>query len=148
MAQGSQKRITKVCGTPKRLMDCLITDDSLQELAELLSSPPAGITVSLADESDIFKWKVTMEGPADSPYAVSDWFPSHSSYLPTGLRSIFQRPSSSSNIWFHYAFFHEQRLRRLGGSEACNICSVVFPIPAEMPSFAIRPTARSSLYHH
>ncbi len=42
-----------------------------QELSELTSSPPAGITVSLADESDLFKWKVTMEGPADSPYAVS-----------------------------------------------------------------------------
>ncbi|ERF76269.1 hypothetical protein EPUS_04346 [Endocarpon pusillum Z07020] len=50
MAQGSQKRITK-------------------ELSELTSSPPAGITVSLADESDLLKWKVTMEGPADSPYA-------------------------------------------------------------------------------
>jgi Ubiquitin-conjugating enzyme len=44
----------------------------LQELTELLGSPPAGITVSLADESDIYKWKVVMEGPADSPYAVCD----------------------------------------------------------------------------
>jgi ubiquitin-protein ligase len=45
---------------------------TLQELGELLTSPPTGITVALADESDIYKWKVTMEGPADSPYAVSD----------------------------------------------------------------------------
>jgi ubiquitin-protein ligase len=43
----------------------------MQELGELLVSPPPGITVSLADESDIYKWKVVMEGPVDSPYAVS-----------------------------------------------------------------------------
>lgn len=35
-----------------------------------MTSPPAGITVSLADESNLFQWKVTMEGPAGSPYAV------------------------------------------------------------------------------
>lgn len=50
MAHGSQKRITK-------------------ELGDLLISPPAGITVSLADESNIYIWKVVMEGPPDSPYA-------------------------------------------------------------------------------
>lgn len=36
-----------------------------------MTSPPAGITVALADESNLFQWKVTMEGPAGSPYAVS-----------------------------------------------------------------------------
>ncbi|KAL2436303.1 Ubiquitin-conjugating enzyme E2 14 [Exophiala dermatitidis] len=46
----SQKRITK-------------------ELAELTSSPPQGITVALADEANLYQWKVTMEGPAGSPYA-------------------------------------------------------------------------------
>ncbi|KAK5447821.1 hypothetical protein LTS15_009320 [Exophiala xenobiotica] len=46
----SQKRITK-------------------ELGELMTSPPAGISVALADESNLFQWKVTMEGPAGSPYA-------------------------------------------------------------------------------
>ncbi|KIW53358.1 hypothetical protein PV05_08938 [Exophiala xenobiotica] len=46
----SQKRITK-------------------ELGELTTSPPAGISVALADESNLFQWKVTMEGPAGSPYA-------------------------------------------------------------------------------
>jgi len=46
---GSQKRIAK-------------------ELSELVQSPPAGISVTLADESDLFKWKVFMKGPEDSPY--------------------------------------------------------------------------------
>ncbi|KIV79359.1 hypothetical protein, variant 2 [Exophiala sideris] len=46
----SQKRITK-------------------ELGDLMTSPPAGITVGLADESNLFQWKVSMEGPAGSPYA-------------------------------------------------------------------------------
>lgn len=49
----------------------IVANDLFQELSELTSSPPAGIKVSLADESDLFKWKVTMEGPANSPYAVS-----------------------------------------------------------------------------
>jgi ubiquitin-protein ligase len=40
-------------------------------LAELTSSPLPGITVALEDESNLLKWKVTMEGPAGSPYAVS-----------------------------------------------------------------------------
>ncbi|GAD96766.1 ubiquitin conjugating enzyme (UbcB), putative [Paecilomyces variotii No. 5] len=46
---GSQKRIAK-------------------ELSELVESPPPGIKVELADESDIYKWKVYMDGPEDSPY--------------------------------------------------------------------------------
>jgi len=40
-----------------------------KELGDLTTSPPAGITVVLADESNLFNWKVTMEGPAGSPYA-------------------------------------------------------------------------------
>ncbi|PKX88537.1 uncharacterized protein P174DRAFT_516467 [Aspergillus novofumigatus IBT 16806] len=46
---GSQKRIAK-------------------ELAELIESPPAGITVELVDESNLYEWKVYMEGPEGSPY--------------------------------------------------------------------------------
>ncbi|KEF60726.1 signal peptidase I [Exophiala aquamarina CBS 119918] len=46
----SQKRITK-------------------ELSELTISPPAGVAVALADESNLYQWKVHMDGPADSPYA-------------------------------------------------------------------------------
>ncbi|KAL1969621.1 hypothetical protein VTN77DRAFT_8174 [Rasamsonia byssochlamydoides] len=46
---GSQKRIAK-------------------ELSELVESPPAGITVELANESDLYAWKVYMKGPEDSPY--------------------------------------------------------------------------------
>ena len=82
MAQGSQKRITKVCGSSRRLAMVIVANDLFQELSELISSPPAGITVSLADESDLFKWKVTMEGPADSPYAVSHFL--------TVLESLFK----------------------------------------------------------
>ncbi|KAL4817973.1 ubiquitin-conjugating enzyme/RWD-like protein [Aspergillus spinulosporus] len=46
---GSQKRIAK-------------------ELAELTESPPAGITVELANESNLYEWKVFMDGPEGSPY--------------------------------------------------------------------------------
>ncbi|PYH93659.1 ubiquitin conjugating enzyme [Aspergillus ellipticus CBS 707.79] len=46
---GSQKRIAK-------------------ELAELVESPPQGIVVRLADESNLYAWNVYMDGPADSPY--------------------------------------------------------------------------------
>jgi len=67
---------------------------TIQELGELLTSPPAGITVALADESDIYKWKVTMEGPADSPYAVSDW----RFILPSTVSLLSKRPSGQSNI--------------------------------------------------
>jgi Ubiquitin-conjugating enzyme len=68
---------------------------TLQELGELLTSPPAGITVVLADESDIFKWKVTMEGPADSPYAVSDW----RFILSSTVSLLSKRPNRQSNIY-------------------------------------------------
>ncbi|EXJ57320.1 ubiquitin-conjugating enzyme E2 D/E [Cladophialophora yegresii CBS 114405] len=40
-----------------------------KELGDLAKSPPAGMTVNLADESNIFEWRVTIEGPAGSPYA-------------------------------------------------------------------------------
>ncbi|CAG8409463.1 unnamed protein product [Penicillium salamii] len=46
---GSVKRITK-------------------ELAELTQSPPEGITVELAEEGDVYNWKIHMEGPEGSPY--------------------------------------------------------------------------------
>jgi len=38
-----------------------------------MTSPPPGIKVALADESNLFQWKVTMDGPTGSPYAVSRW---------------------------------------------------------------------------
>ncbi|KAI9371846.1 ubiquitin-conjugating enzyme/RWD-like protein [Aspergillus egyptiacus] len=38
------------------------------ELAELTESPPEGITVSLANEANLYEWKVLMDGPEGSPY--------------------------------------------------------------------------------
>lgn len=35
-----------------------------------MTSPPAGVTVALADEANLYSWKVTMEGPSGSPYTV------------------------------------------------------------------------------
>ncbi|KAJ5235074.1 uncharacterized protein N7469_004242 [Penicillium citrinum] len=46
---GSQKRIAK-------------------ELHELVESPPEGITVKLADEDNLYEWRVFMDGPEGSPY--------------------------------------------------------------------------------
>ncbi|EEH20074.2 hypothetical protein PABG_02333 [Paracoccidioides brasiliensis Pb03] len=46
---GSQKRIAR-------------------ELNELMESPPAGISVNLANDSDLYNWKVSMQGPEASPY--------------------------------------------------------------------------------
>ncbi|GAB1193294.1 hypothetical protein APSETT444_002497 [Aspergillus pseudonomiae] len=43
-----------------------------KELAELTASPPEGITVELANESDIYQWKVYMDGPEGSPYHRSE----------------------------------------------------------------------------
>ncbi|OQD76099.1 hypothetical protein PENDEC_c005G03852 [Penicillium decumbens] len=51
---GSQKRIAK-------------------ELAELVESPPEGISVELVDESNLYEWKVHMEGPEGSPYQGGDF---------------------------------------------------------------------------
>ncbi|PLN74861.1 ubiquitin-protein ligase [Aspergillus taichungensis] len=39
-----------------------------KELAELVESPPEGIKVELADESDLYLWNVYMEGPEGSPF--------------------------------------------------------------------------------
>lgn len=35
-----------------------------------MESPPEGITIELADESNLYEWKVYMEGPEGSPYQV------------------------------------------------------------------------------
>lgn len=50
-----------------------------QEFSELVESPPPGITVELADESDLYNWKVYMKGPEGSPYQVRCPYPK----LPT-----------------------------------------------------------------
>ncbi len=42
----------------------------IQELAEVTTNPPAGIKVSLVDESNVHNWNVTMDGPEGSPYDV------------------------------------------------------------------------------
>jgi hypothetical protein len=74
---GSQKRIAKVChgieSPSNSLWFYLLADgiNALQELAELIESPPAGISVELVDESNLYEWKVYMEGPEGSPYHVS-----------------------------------------------------------------------------
>jgi len=44
--------------------------DRNQELGDLTKTPPHGMNVALADEGNLYKWKVTMEGPSDSPYRV------------------------------------------------------------------------------
>ncbi|KAI9837181.1 MAG: hypothetical protein M1838_004881 [Thelocarpon superellum] len=46
-----------------------------KELAEVTEHPPEGITASLVDEADIYRWQITMEGPSDSPYAVISTLP-------------------------------------------------------------------------
>jgi hypothetical protein len=42
-----------------------------QEYAEVTASPPAGMKVSLVDEANVHSWSIVMDGPAESPYAVS-----------------------------------------------------------------------------
>lgn len=50
MAGNAQKRIAK-------------------ELAEISQNSPAGMQVSLVDESSLLNWKIILSGPQDSPYA-------------------------------------------------------------------------------
>ncbi|KAK1755457.1 ubiquitin-conjugating enzyme/RWD-like protein [Echria macrotheca] len=50
MASGSQKRLAK-------------------EYADCTKTPPTGMSIHLANESDLHKWHVTLEGPAGSVYA-------------------------------------------------------------------------------
>lgn len=42
----------------------------MQELSELVESPPEGIKVELANEADLYDWKVYMDGPEGSPFHV------------------------------------------------------------------------------
>ena len=44
--------------------------DDVQELAEVTSNPPAGMTIGLVDESNLHNWDITMDGPEGSPYVV------------------------------------------------------------------------------
>ncbi|OQE86276.1 hypothetical protein PENNAL_c0021G04725 [Penicillium nalgiovense] len=44
-----------------------------KELTELTESPPEGISVELADESNVYEWKVIIEGPEGSPYYESPY---------------------------------------------------------------------------
>jgi len=39
-----------------------------KEYAEVTAAPPAGIKVSLVDESNVMNWNIIMDGPADTPY--------------------------------------------------------------------------------
>lgn len=40
-----------------------------------METPPTGISVQLADESDVYKWKVFMKGPEGTPYQVRSFAP-------------------------------------------------------------------------
>ncbi|GKT84044.1 ubiquitin-conjugating enzyme [Colletotrichum tofieldiae] len=40
-----------------------------KELTEITASPPEGMTITLARDSDLHTWHVTIAGPEDSPYA-------------------------------------------------------------------------------
>eukprot|EP00467_Chlorarachnion_reptans_P020580 CAMPEP_0114525026 /NCGR_PEP_ID=MMETSP0109-20121206/22186_1 /TAXON_ID=29199 /ORGANISM="Chlorarachnion reptans, Strain CCCM449" /LENGTH=170 /DNA_ID=CAMNT_0001706543 /DNA_START=26 /DNA_END=538 /DNA_ORIENTATION=+ len=39
-----------------------------KQLTELTKNPLDGFSVGLVDDSDIYKWNVMIEGPADTPY--------------------------------------------------------------------------------
>ena len=67
MAGAGQKRITKVRYVAVGYATILTLD---QELGDLTTNPPAGTIVELKDDNNLHSWKVTMEGPAGSPYAV------------------------------------------------------------------------------
>ncbi|KAL8699884.1 MAG: hypothetical protein Q9201_005748 [Fulgogasparrea decipioides] len=41
-----------------------------QEYAELNKNPPQDMKVDLVSENDIYKWRITINGPKDSPYAT------------------------------------------------------------------------------
>lgn len=43
----------------------------MKELGDVQTNPPAGCTIKLAKDEDLNVWDVTMDGPADSIYAVS-----------------------------------------------------------------------------
>ncbi|KAJ5887817.1 hypothetical protein N7495_007858, partial [Penicillium taxi] len=45
-----------------------LTKIAEKELAELTQSPPDGIKVELANEDNLYEWKVTLDGPEGSPY--------------------------------------------------------------------------------
>jgi len=55
--------------SPARAWNYILTP--FQELAEVTTSPPEGVKISLVDESNLHNWNVTMDGPEGSPYAVS-----------------------------------------------------------------------------
>jgi len=40
-----------------------------KEYAEVTNTPPAGIKVSLVDESNVHNWNIILDGPSDTPYA-------------------------------------------------------------------------------
>ncbi|KAK3898389.1 ubiquitin-conjugating enzyme/RWD-like protein, partial [Staphylotrichum tortipilum] len=40
-----------------------------QELGECTSNPPAGVTVTIPDDSDLHKWHVVLDGPDNTAYA-------------------------------------------------------------------------------
>lgn len=42
-------------------------------MAELIQSPPTGVTVGLADESNLYDWNVYLEGPEGSPYYTGNF---------------------------------------------------------------------------
>ncbi|KAI9840574.1 MAG: hypothetical protein M1830_007930 [Pleopsidium flavum] len=44
-----------------------------KELAEITREPPEGVTASLVSESDVYKWRIVLEGPVNSPYAVRNY---------------------------------------------------------------------------
>lgn len=72
---GSQKRIAKVrfvliIVTRYRFAAVFLLTNTRQELAELVEAQPEGMTVQLADESNLYDWNVYMQGPEGSPYYV------------------------------------------------------------------------------
>lgn len=68
------------------------TDIPSQELGECTTNPAPGIKVQLTNESSVYKWDISMEGPEQSPYAVGLPYPSFNVILNKKGCSI-QTPS-------------------------------------------------------
>ncbi|KXH59173.1 ubiquitin-conjugating enzyme [Colletotrichum nymphaeae SA-01] len=75
----SSKRIAKVRQTPSRNPQILpyksppsLTNPQkphAQELTEVTTTPPTGMTITLARDSDLHAWHVSLTGPENTPYA-------------------------------------------------------------------------------
>lgn len=78
--------------------------NNLQDFKEISNDPPLDMNVQLGTDGDMHKWVVTVNGPKESPYAVSYHFLSYGRVFSVASSGLWIRATDPDDLLIGWPF--------------------------------------------